>query len=229
LDISSWNALFGVTNDPSISTLGDAAQRRIVVPFQGGMPDLLFQYIATSQGLDPLADFDIMYTPNPQQATQLLVSGQVEVAILPEPMATIAILQSLESDAPLQRTFAIGTEWENATSNEVRTAMVGTVALLRVQQRPDIIEVFNEEYQLAIDWMLEHPSETGQMAEENLSELGFVAGPVSQSLQNITWDYVPASEAQADIEAFFEILVTLSDDVIGGELPDDEFYYSEAP
>ncbi|MEM7336770.1 MAG: ABC transporter substrate-binding protein, partial [Chloroflexota bacterium] len=46
LDISSWNALFGVTNDPSISTLGDAAQRRIVVPFQGGMPDLLFQYIA---------------------------------------------------------------------------------------------------------------------------------------------------------------------------------------
>ncbi|MEM7801229.1 MAG: ABC transporter substrate-binding protein [Chloroflexota bacterium] len=229
IDISSWNALFGVSTDPSISSLADAAQQDIVVPFQGGMPDLLFQYIARSQDLDPLSDFNVTYTPNPQQGTQLLLSGQADVAILAEPLASIAIMQSQASEAPLQRAFAIGTEWENATDGELRTPMVGTVALPRVQERPEVIAAFMEEYRLAVDWMLENPLETGQMAEENLPELGFVAGPVAQPLPNITWDYVSAAEVRPEIEAFFEELTTLSPDVVGGKLPDDGFYYTPEP
>jgi Zn/Cd-binding protein ZinT len=120
----------------------------------------------------------------------------------------------------------MGTEWAGATGGETETTIAGTVALPNVQDKPDVVAVFSREYELAIEWMLDNPQEAGQMAEENLPELGFNAGPVSQALQNITWNYVPAADARAEIEAFFTVLTTLSPDVIGGGLPDEGFYYA---
>jgi hypothetical protein len=73
--------------------------------------------------------------------------------------------------------------------------------------------------------MLENPDEAGLMAEENLPELGFKAGPTAMSLKNIDWEYVRASEGKAAIEAFLEELMTLSPVVVGGQLPDAGFYY----
>ena len=226
LDISVWNALFGVSANAEITSLADAAGHKVVVPFQGSMPDLLYQYIATAQGLDPVEDFELVYAPNPQQAAQMLMGGQVELAILPEPLTTSAILQTKDSAAPLYRVFDVGEEWSAVTDGETQSTIAGTVALPSVQNKPDVIAVFSQEYELAIEWMLENPAEAGQMAEENLPDLGFKAGPVSQALQNITWNYVPVAEARAEIEAFFTVLTTLSPDMIGGELPDDGFYYS---
>jgi NitT/TauT family transport system substrate-binding protein len=226
LDISVWNALFGVSADAEITSLADAAGRKLVIPFQGSIPDLLYQYVTTAQELDPLADFELIYAPNPQQAAQMLISGQVDLAILPEPLTTAAILQTKDNDAPLHRVFDMGAEWIAVTDGETKTAIAGTVALSRVQDKPDVIATFSREYELALDWMLANPAEAGQMAEENLSDLGFKAGPVAQALQNITWDYVLAAEARADIETFFTALAELSPDVIGGMLPDDGFYYA---
>lgn len=226
LDISVWNALFGVSADAEITSLADAAGHKLVIPFQGSIPDLLYQYVTAAQELDAQSDFELVYAPNPQQAAQMLISGQVDLAVLPEPLATAAILQTKDSDAPLHRVFDMGTEWIAVTDGETKTAIAGTVALPSVQDKPDVIAAFSREYVLAIDWMLENPVEAGQMAEENLPDLGFKAGPVAQALQNITWDYIPAAEARADIEAFFTALTDLSPDVIGGMLPDDGFYYS---
>jgi NitT/TauT family transport system substrate-binding protein len=228
LDISVWNALFGVSADPNITSLADAAGRTIAIPFQGSIPDLLYQYVTADQELDPVADFDLVYAPNPQQTAQMLIGGQVDLAILPEPLTTAAILQTKDGDAPLRRVFDMGTEWAEATGGETKATIAGTVALPGVQDKPDVVAIFSREYELAIEWMLDNPQEAGQMAEENLPELGFNAGPVSQALQNITWNYVPAADARAEIEAFFTVLTTLSPDVIGGGLPDEGFYYASS-
>ena len=48
-----------------------------MVPFQGSVPDLMFQYIAKKEGLDPQKDFKLRYATDPTQAAQLLLSGQV--------------------------------------------------------------------------------------------------------------------------------------------------------
>lgn len=228
LNIAAWTASFGVSADDSITSLSDAAGKRVVIPFEGSIPDLLFQYIASANGFDSAENFEIQYTPNPQQAAQLILSGQADVAILPEPLATAVLLATAKAEAPLQRVFNLSEEWAAATDESVRTPLTGTVALPSVQGQPDVIDAFLREYALAVEWVVEHPEEAGQLAEDYLPELGLAAEPVARSLQQTFWDDVPAAEAREDIESFFTLLSELSPDVIGGSLPDDGFYY-ESP
>jgi NitT/TauT family transport system substrate-binding protein len=229
LDIAVWNAAFGVSADTSITTLADAEGMRVVIPFEGSVPDLIFQHVAAANGLDPRTNFAVQYTTNPQQAAQMIIAGQADLAILPEPLATSVVLNTKESDTPLTRVFALSDDWaaamDGTDTDAINTPIAGTVALPRIQDRPDVIDAFLREYALAVEWTIENPQEAGQMAEEELPDLGFKAGPTAQSLQNVLWQDMPAAEAREDVEAFFTALMDLSSDVIGGDLPDDGFYY----
>ncbi len=111
LDISVWNITYLVTTDPEAASFTDINGRSLVVSFQGSVPDVMFQYIATQEGLDPQKDFDLQYAVDPTQAAQLLLSGKVENAVLSEALATAAILQSQSTERPLYRTLAFDKAW----------------------------------------------------------------------------------------------------------------------
>lgn len=225
LDISVWNILYMVGVENSAESLMDLKGEGIVVPFQGSMPDLIFQYVALAQDLDPVNDFDLEYAPNPQQAAQLLLAAETDYAVLTEPLVTSVLMQTESSDRPLKRVFAFEDEWKMATDNASMTAIAGTIALKSIQDQPDVIDEFIRQYRIAVEWMLENPIEAGKMAEEQLPELGFEATPMSASLQMITWDHIQAKDARLDLEAFLVNLMEISPEVIGGKLPDDGFYY----
>jgi NitT/TauT family transport system substrate-binding protein len=145
--------------------------------------------------------------------------------VLPEPLATSVMMQTMDSDRPLHRVVRFDVELASLGEAVARSAIAGTVALPGIQEHPELIEIFTAEYEAAVTWMLENPDEAGLMAEENLPELGFKAGPTAMSLKNIDWEYVRASDGQAAISAFLEELMTLSPAVVGGQLPDAGFYY----
>ena len=84
LDISVWNITYLVSKDPSVDSFTDIKGQSLVVSFKGSVPDVMFQYIATKEGLDPATDFDLRYAADPTQAAQLLLSGQVDNAVLSE-------------------------------------------------------------------------------------------------------------------------------------------------
>jgi NitT/TauT family transport system substrate-binding protein len=58
LDISVWNITYLVTSDPTAKSFSDIKGQSLAVSLQGSVPDVMFQYIAKKEGLDPLKDFD---------------------------------------------------------------------------------------------------------------------------------------------------------------------------
>jgi NitT/TauT family transport system substrate-binding protein len=229
LDISVWNITYLVTKDPSVDSFTDIKGQSLVLSFKGSVPDVMFQYIATKEGLDPAADFDLRYAADPTQAAQLLLSGQVDNAVLSEALTTSVILQSKDAPEPFVRVLAFDEAWAAATGNtgaEALTPIAGTVATAGVLDKPEVIAAFLAEYQKAVEWMVANPAEAGKLVETELPELGLKAGPMTESLKNITWKFVPAAEARTSLEAFYQALSELSPEVIGGKLPDDDFYYA---
>jgi len=225
LDISVWNVRYLISSDPAVKTLADLRGEKIAVPFKGAMPDLMLQILSRRQGIDPLIDFNLHYAPDHMQAAQLLLAGVVEHAVLAEPLATTVMLQAGDQPRRLYRAIRFDAEWARVVGEEIKTPIAGTVALSRIQHRPDVIAEFIRQYRLAVEWMVENPVLAGEMAEEHLPELGFKAGPVAASLAYITWDHVQARDAREHLEAFFTILMELSPGVVGGALPGDGFYY----
>jgi NitT/TauT family transport system substrate-binding protein len=226
LNISVWNITYLVTTDPDVTSFSDIKGQSLVVSLQGSVPDVMFQYIAMKEGLDPEKDFDLQYVNDPTQAAQFLLAGKVQNAVLSEALATAVLLQTKTAGKPLHRAFAFDKAWAEAAGGSALSTIAGTVATATVMDQPAVVAAFEREYEAAVEWMVANPDEAGQLVETELPELGLKAAVMTTSLKNITWNYTPAAEARASLEAFYAALSELSPAVIGGRLPDDGFYYT---
>ncbi len=230
LDISVWNITYLITSDPGASSFTDIKGQSLVVSLQGSVPDVMFQFLATKEGLDPTGDFDLRYATDPTQAAQLLIAGEVENAVLSEALATSVILQTKDKGVPLRRALAFDEAWAAAVGGAagqeaLQTPIAGVVATATVMDEPEVIAAFEREYAAAVQWMLVDPEAAGQLVETELPQLGLKAAVLTASLQSVTWRHTPAAEARAGLESFYAALMELSPEVIGGKLPDDGFYY----
>jgi len=226
LDCSIWNILYLVTSDTSVKSINDLKGKRVVVPYQGAIPDAMFRFVCQKQGINPDVDINIYYAPDPVQASQLLLSGQDRYVLLSEPSATSVILNGKKSGLNLIRAINMKSEWEAVTGGKA-SPIAGTIALGDILSRSDIIRVFESEYEKAIRWMLDNPAEAGEIGSKVLAEQGFTAEVLSESMKNIDWKFVPAVNARPELEAFFNSLAEISPNYTGGKLPDEAFYYGK--
>jgi NitT/TauT family transport system substrate-binding protein len=227
LDISIWNILYLVSSDSSIISLIDLKGKRIVVPYQSALPDAMFRYVLQKQGLNPDGDIDIYYSADPIQALQLLLSGQEKYCLLSEPSATQIILKGQTAGLPLYRNLNMRTEWAKATSSQKSTPIAGTVVMGAMKYQTAIVDTFVKEYRKAVEWMLTNPVEAGKLGASVLSQQGFTAEALTESLQNIDWRFVTARDANPDLEAFYKALAEVSPNYIGGKVPDGALYYGQ--
>ncbi|WP_141508832.1 ABC transporter substrate-binding protein [Candidatus Chloroploca asiatica] len=177
----------------------------MVVPFKGNMPDLLFNYVCQKQGLDPTTDLTLYYANSPQQAAQLLLSGEKSIAVLTEPLSTQILLKSKATESSLYRSIDMQVEWSAASGLGQRIPIAGTVALPAIQDNPEAIERFMQEYRLAVEWIKANPDQAGQLGAA-IEQLGFEAPAIAESLKNTRWDFVQVKDCQEDLEAFFMAL-----------------------
>ena len=112
LDCSIWNVLYLVTSDATVKSVNDLKGKRVVVPYQGAVPDAIFQEVLSKNGIDPGKDLQVFYAPDPVQASQLLLSGQDAYALLSEPSATSVILKGQSSGKTFVRALDMGNEWQ---------------------------------------------------------------------------------------------------------------------
>jgi NitT/TauT family transport system substrate-binding protein len=225
LDCSIWNILFLVSSDPGLSTVAGLKGKRITVPYQGAVPDAIFRYVLTKQGINPDKDIDIYYAPDPVQASQLLLSGQEKYALLSEPSATSVIAKAAASGLKLYRNVDMGQTWLAASPDKSPSAIAGTIALGDMAKNDEVMRVFVSEYKKAVAWVLANPEEAGELGARVLSEQGFTADVLTESARHINWKFETAAEAHNDIEKFFAALMGLSPNFTGGKMPDNAFYY----
>jgi NitT/TauT family transport system substrate-binding protein len=225
LDNSIWNILYVVTPDNSIQSMADLKGKKVVVPYQNAVPDAMFQSLCKQKGLAIPTDITVTYTPDPIQASQMLLTGSEKYVLLSEPSATAVIIKGKAAGQTFLRAINIGAAWQNAKDGTSVTPVAGTIVMGDMLQHPDIVKVFMSEYAKAIDWMLANPVKAGEVGARALSQQGFTAPVLTASLNNINWRYVKAVDARPDLEDFFSTLSQVSPNFIGGKLPDNGFYY----
>ncbi len=223
LDSSIWNILYVITTDTGIESMADLKGKKIVVPYQGAVPDAIFQVALSRQGIDPEQDIDIFYAADPVQGSQLLLSGQEKYALLSEPSATSVILKGKSSGTDFVRALNMQEECRKGAQG-LDTPVAGNIALGAMKDNDDAVNTFIKEYQKAVKWVLDNPEEAGEIGAKILATQGFTAEALTQSLQSIDWEYVSAQQARPDMEEFFNALAEVNPNFIGGKLPDDGFY-----
>jgi NitT/TauT family transport system substrate-binding protein len=214
--IIGWGVLYLVSDDRSLKSWQSLKGKEVYVAGKGAVSDLLFQYLAMQNGIDPARDLKIQYMA-PAELAQFAAAGKVRYAVLPEPWVSEALLRN----SKLRVALDFQQEWrrlEHGRLTYPQTGLIVRQALL--YERPAAVNSFLKDLESSIRWIGANPKQGGVLAERYIQ---ISAGAVRKGLPRYNLHYIDANRARPEVNLFLERLGKMAPEAIGGKLPDAEF------
>lgn len=230
LNISIWRAIWLISRSNDKKTLADFKGEEIAMPFKGDMPHIVFMELAKKQGLDPENDFKLVYVGSPMDAAQKMIMRRVDNALLIDPAVSIVIEKSKSGPISLvapdiYRSVDIQNEWGRVFNTDNEIPFAGIMAGASILEDTILINKFNIEYKKATKWCMAHPEETAELVIKYIPQLDEKG--VAEAMRNVILRADNAQEAKDRLEDFFTVLYNSKPALIGGKLPDSNFYFNK--
>lgn len=216
LAINTLGVLYVVVNteNAAVESLDDLAGMTVYAPAQN--PTFLFQAILSAAEIEDVI-IDNTYA-QPADLRTALAAGEVDIAVLPEPMVTIACA----ANETLSPVLDLTTEWDAVypAGSLVQGCIVARTEY--IDQNPEAIELFLEEYEASITYLTQ-----GEDAGALIEETGvFTNGAVAQkAIPNCNVCFLAGADMMTAMNSFSEILFEVQPTAIGGAVPGNDFYY----
>lgn len=201
----------------TIKSIADLKGKTIYSTGKGQNPEYILNYILTENGIDPTKDVTINFVSS-EDLVAKLVSGEVEVAMAPEPAATTVMVKNAE----LNRVLSINDEWSNVSDTEL---MMGCVIALDsyVEANPAAVEKFLEEYEASIKFATQNIDETSTYCETY--KITASAAIAKKAIPTCNLCYVTGNDMKTNVKGYLNVLFNADSTSIGGKLPADDLYY----
>lgn len=216
VNTNTWGIDYLLTAGFAPEGWADLEGRTLCLPLQGGPLDFLARYLLVQNGAEP-GRVEFIYLPSNNGARTFQL-GRVDAIILPEPLVTI----TLNSFPEAHLSFDMQKEWGKLHGDE-RIPFVGLfVRGSFAREQPELTAQIARLYREGVEWVQAHPLEASALAERHF---GQNAAIFRQSLDRIHFQVYPREEARDLIELFFGEIMDFFPEMIGGQLPDDSFYF----
>ena len=216
--VSGLGSLYMLSTDSAVKEWPDLEGRRIYLTGKGATPDYLLRYLLIKNGMDPEKDVQLDFSAGAPQIVQLIAAGKADTAFIPQPFALQAAVKT-PAEIVLDPQQAL-MELSGASRAFPFTAFVLSERL--VSSRPDAAESLSRALGDSIEWVLANPKDAAAV----IDGLGIMGAAVAESaipVSGIT--YIPAAEAEAELNSFLGIFLDLDPASVGGVLPDEGFIF----
>ena len=217
--VNTLGVLYLMTSEnEEITSIEDLRGKTVYTPAQN--PSFIFTYLCKANGLEPGTDvtIDTSYA-QPADLRTALVAGKVDIAVLPEPMVTIAQKANDKLSVDLDLTAV----WDECS--EVGSLAQGCVVVRTAfaQEHPEAVASFLAEYETSIQYVKENPAEAGQMIA---AQGVFAQAPVATlAIPKCNITFLTGEEMAEKLNAFYTILHGVAPASVGGSIPDNSLYY----
>lgn len=228
LAVNTLGCLYLLTNqNQTVTSFADLRGKTVYVPAQN--PTFIFTYLCKQNSLEVGKDITIDSTTYAQPAAlkDAVASGLVEIAVLPEPMVTIAIntANNAANGTIITNAMDLTAEWNkvSAPGSLVQGCVVVRRAFL--EEHPEAVENFLKEYQSSIEYLSADIDSAAQMIVDNGI---FTSAPVAKkALPKCNVCFLTGAEMKAAMNTYLGILNGIAPASIGNKLPADDFYYAK--
>ena len=229
MDISTWGLLWMVSRDANRKTLADFRGQEVVMPFRGDMPEILFRLLCSRQGIEIGRDVKLRYVASPIDAMQMLITRRADHALLAEPAVSMGLRKTHAFPAKviapeLYRSVDLQQEWGRVLQRPPRIPQAGIAALKNVTGDAALLARFERAHAEALAWCQSEPDACGAMAARYIDMLTPEGVADAVRATHATMKAVPAPEARAELEFFYQQLLDGQPGLVGGKLPDAAFY-----
>lgn len=201
----------------SIKSIEDLKGKTIFSTGKGQNPEYILNYILSENGIDPAKDVTINFVSSDDLKAKL-ISGEAEIAMAPEPLATAVMIQNKE----LNRVLSINDEWSKVSDTSL---MMGCVIALDsyVEANPQAVEKFLSEYKASIEFATTNIDDTANYCETY--GIAPKAAIAKKSIPICNLCYVTGTDMKTNVNGYLSVLFNADPTSIGGKLPADDLYY----
>ncbi len=221
LNIMTRGLLYVISEDERLSSISALKGKRLAVPYRKDAPDIVLQRLLTHHGIAD-SDLSIRVTGSPIEATQLLLTGQVDAAFAPEPAISAAVAAGALIGKRIRRTIDVQRAWRTIAGPQASLPQAGlAVTGAFAQAQGQALERLRSALVEAARATIEHPSEAAGAAA---ATFGLPRSVLESSIAFSNLVAVPANEARLEVEQYFSAIHELDPDILAGRLPDADFY-----
>jgi NitT/TauT family transport system substrate-binding protein len=214
IDTGVWAVSSLVGKDRSITGFADLRGRRIALPFPGSPLDFQSRALLAFDKIDPDKDLTISYGPF-AQSVQRLLSGQIDAAALPEPLATTVVKKN-----GLSRLVQYSQAWARLTGGDPQSPQVSlfaTESFAREHARALVMLI--AAWEAASRVVTAHPADTAAQFAQALST---DAGILEEATRNTLLSVPSAAENKSRVMAYYQ---AVSKYLPAGARPLDERFF----
>lgn len=219
--LNTLGVLHILTTDETIDSIDDLKGRTVYATGQGSTPEYVLNYILAANGLKD--EVTVEYKAEHAELATLAATGDVEIAMLPEPHVTSVLNQNKSFRIALDVTA----EFEQAAAlrGENIALSMGSVIVRRefAEKNPEKVAAFMEQYAQSVLFVNENVAEAAQMVQDQ----GIMpkAAVAQKAIPNCHIVFITGEEMKTQIAPFFSLLYEANPKSVGGALPGDDFYY----
>ena len=189
-----WGVSYLVSRDEKIRSFADLAGKRIALPFPGAPLDFQTRYLLARSGLDPDKDLSIRYAPF-TQTVYMLLSGTIDAAPLPEPLATNVIMnRGLLRAIDYKEAWALASETGGEDSRYSPQVSLFTTRQKAGDLKETIVKITGE-WKEASAWVRDHATDAARLTETQID----VPRDVLKTAIENTLFFIPSFEKNMDL------------------------------
>jgi len=219
LALNTGSVLYAVGTDSTVTDLADLSGKTLFVPAQN--PTFIVKALLERAGITDVV-LDSTTYPTPDALRDAVATELVTLAILPEPMLTIAQGAAAGEGRTLNTLLDLGAQWRKYFGEESLVQGCVVVRTAFLEKHPAAVAAFLKDYEDSIHYVNSYP----ELAAAHIQSVGIFANAeiAANALPRCNIIFKSGSEMKAALHAF---LANMPLKAIGGKMPDDNFYYSE--
>lgn len=218
LAVNTLGVLCLVSKGEEVSDIASLKGKTVYATGQGANPEYIMNYIFEKNGLKVGTDVKINFVSQPAELVNIFATNEKAVAVAPQPVATTITVKNTDAKIVLD----MNDEWDKISDTKL---VMGCIVVRNdyLEENPEAVKVFLEEYKESVDTVNNDIDAAGALCEE----YGIVASAAiaKKAIPYCNIVFETGSEMKNDLSAYLKFLHGKAPASIGGNLPDDNFYY----
>ncbi len=219
LAVNTLGVLYIVENGESVQSMADLKGKTVVAAGKGSTPEYALRYLLAENGIDPDSDVTIDWKSEHSECVAALASGQATIALLPQPFVTVA-QGKIEG---LRMALDLNAEWDALGNGS--SLITGVIVARRavVEENPAAVNEFLKDYAASVDWVNASTAEAAAL----IGEYGIVDAAVAEkALPYCNIVCLTGADLLEALPGYLEVLYNADPAAVGGEMPDNSFYFA---
>ena len=220
LAVNTLGVLYIADTTGQVTDIQSLRGKTIYSTGKGSNPEFVLDYVLSKNGIDPDKDVNIVFLGENTELSQKMVSGEIEIALVPEPLLSTICSANANVKVPLSMTD----EWTKAGGDG--ELMMGCVAVRNefLKKSPNAVASFLKEYEASIKGCEDIDATAALCVKYKIIPKEGVA---KKALPRCNVTFVSGNDMKTRLSGYLGVLYAANPKSIGEKMPDDTFYYTK--